>query len=180
MGLVRTCFILSVFLLENINVRFDNGVFRPMVGIPTGTNSAPLVACIHVQCYDDFPSYYLRIKKHLSQWYDDLQSCHWRKEIVMYNVDIIQLGNKHIRRYIYAWKQFLNNTRGRRGHGRMVVGFTTTCAISVYHHWCCEFAYRSGRCVQHYVIKFVSNLRQVGGFLRVFRFHPPIKLTATI
>ena len=23
---------------------------------------------------------------------------------------------------------------------------------------------------QHYVIKFVSNLRQVGGFLRVFRF----------
>jgi hypothetical protein len=35
----------------------------------------------------------------------------------MYNVDIIQLGNKHIRRYIYAWKQFLNNTRGRRGHG---------------------------------------------------------------
>jgi len=24
--------------------------------------------------------------------------------------------------------------RGRRGHDRMVVGFTTTCAISVYHH----------------------------------------------
>ena len=51
----------------NIAIGTDNGVFRPMVGIPTGTNSAPLVACIHVQCYDDFPSYYLRIKKHLSQ-----------------------------------------------------------------------------------------------------------------
>jgi hypothetical protein len=25
------------------------------------------------------------------------------------------------------------------GHGRMVVGFTTTCAISSYHHWSCEF-----------------------------------------
>jgi hypothetical protein len=25
-------------------------------------------------------------------------------------------------------------TRGRRGHGRMVVGFTTTYAISAYHH----------------------------------------------
>jgi hypothetical protein len=31
--------------------------------------------------------------------------------------------------------------------------------------------------IQHYVIK---SLRQVGGFLRVFRFPPPIKLTASI
>jgi hypothetical protein len=30
------------------------------------------------------------------------------------------------------------------------------------------------------VIKFVSDLRQVGGFLRVLQFPPPIKLTATI
>ena len=34
--------------------------------------------------------------------------------------------------------------------------------------------------MQHYAIKFVSDLRQVGGFLRVLRFLPPIKLTATI
>ena len=34
--------------------------------------------------------------------------------------------------------------------------------------------------IQHYVIKFVSDLLQVGGFLRVLRFPPPIKLTATI
>ena len=33
--------------------------------------------------------------------------------------------------------------------------------------------------MQHYVIKFVSELRQVGGFLRVLRFPQPIKLTAT-
>jgi hypothetical protein len=32
------------------------------------------------------------------------------------------------------------------------------------------------RGVQHYVIKFVSDLQQVGGFLRVLRFPPPIKL----
>jgi len=25
-------------------------------------------------------------------------------------------------------------SRGRRGRDRMVVGFTTTCAISAYHH----------------------------------------------
>ena len=34
--------------------------------------------------------------------------------------------------------------------------------------------------IQRYVIKFVSDLRQVGGFLRVLRFPPPIKLTSTI
>jgi hypothetical protein len=34
--------------------------------------------------------------------------------------------------------------------------------------------------IQHYVIKFVSALRQVGGFLMVFWLPPPIKLTATI
>jgi hypothetical protein len=31
--------------------------------------------------------------------------------------------------------------------------------------------------IQHYVIKFVSDLRQVGGYLRLLRFPPPIKLT---
>ena len=34
--------------------------------------------------------------------------------------------------------------------------------------------------IQHYVIQFVSDLRQVGRFLRVLLFPPPIKLTATI
>jgi hypothetical protein len=34
--------------------------------------------------------------------------------------------------------------------------------------------------IQHYEIKFVSELWQVGGFLREIRFPPPIKLTATI
>jgi hypothetical protein len=59
-------------------------------------------------------------------------------------------------------------------------GFTTTYWISAYHHWCCEFESRLGRGVQQYVIKFVIDLWQVGGFLRVFLFPPQIKLTATI
>jgi len=42
----------------------------------------------------------------------------------------------------------------------MAVGFKTTYAISVYH----QFESRSGQGVQHYVIKFVSDLRHVGGF----------------
>jgi hypothetical protein len=64
----------------------------------------------------------------------------------------------------------------------MVVGFKSTCAVSAYHHYRCEFEPRSwrGDSIQHYVIKFVSDLRQVGGFLRVPRFSSPIKLTATI
>ena len=33
--------------------------------------------------------------------------------------------------------------------------------------------------IQLDVIKFISGFRQVGGFLRVLRLHPPIKLRAT-
>jgi hypothetical protein len=34
--------------------------------------------------------------------------------------------------------------------------------------------------IQHNVIKFVNDLRQVSGFLRVLWFPPPIKLKTTI
>ena len=34
--------------------------------------------------------------------------------------------------------------------------------------------------IEHYVINYISELWQVGGFFRVLRFPPPIKLTATI
>ena len=61
---------------------------------------------------------------------------------------------------------------GSRGCDRMVVGFTTTYAIGAYRHWC-GFDSNSGRCVQHYVIKFVNDLQQVSGFLW---FPPSIKL----
>ena len=73
--------------------------------------------------------------------------------------------------------------RGRRGHGRMVVGFTTTYAISVYHHLhvvSSNPTHDEVCSIQYYLIKFVSDLRQVGGFLRVLRFPTPIKLTTTI
>ena len=73
------------------------------------------------------------------------------------------------------------HTKGgvRRGRDRMLVGFTITYAISVYHYKRCEFESRSRKVfsVQHYMIKFVSDLQQVCGFLRVvrvLRFPPPI------
>ena len=47
-----------------------------------------------------------------------------------------------------------------------------------YHHKLCKFESHSGKVhlIQHYVIKFVSDLQQVGGFLRILRFPPPKKL----
>ena len=75
--------------------------------------------------------------------------------------------------------------KGRRGRECMVhvVGFTTTCAISAYHHYkvvCSNPVHGELYSIQHYVIKFVSTLRQVSGFLRIHWFPLPIKLTATI
>jgi hypothetical protein len=51
-----------------------------------------------------------------------------------------------------------------------IVTVNTIEEISDYHHWCCEFESRSGRGVQHYVIKFVNDLRQVSGFLEEILF----------
>jgi hypothetical protein len=60
----------------------------------------------------------------------------------------------------------------------MVVGFTTIYAISTIT--ANVVISNPTQAIQHYVIKFISELRQVGGFLRVLRiwFHPLIKLTA--
>ena len=54
------------------------------------------------------------------------------------------------------------SARCRRRHDRMVVGFKTTYAINTYYHESCEFESHLGveYSIQHYVIKFVSDLRQ--------------------
>jgi len=46
--------------------------------------------------------------------------------------------------------------RGR--HGREVVGFTTTYAISDYHHWYSEFESRSWPVVQHLYNNIVLSM----------------------
>jgi hypothetical protein len=56
----------------------------------------------------------------------------------------------------------LNQWRSSRGHGRMVVGLWVRIPLGE------EYS------IQYYVIKFVSDLRQVGGFLWVLWFPPPI------
>ena len=64
----------------------------------------------------------------------------------------------------------------------MVVRFSTTYAISVYHHYSCEFESTHGdvSSIQYDVINFVSDLRQVSGFLQILQFPPPIKLNDMI
>ena len=59
------------------------------------------------------------------------------------------------------------------GRGRMVVKSTTTYAISTYHHQSLELKSHSGEVYSmlHYVIKFVTDLRQIGCSHRVLRGH---------
>jgi len=61
----------------------------------------------------------------------------------------------------------------------MVVGFTTTLqSASITTKVVSSYPIHGEvYSIQHYVIKFVSDLQQVGAFLR---FPPRIKLTATI
>ena len=41
-----------IFLLDNIYIRFGSKLYRQIVGIPMGTNCAPLVADVFLFCYD--------------------------------------------------------------------------------------------------------------------------------
>jgi hypothetical protein len=86
------------------------------------------------------------------------------------------------------------STSGRRGRDRMVVDLqllmqsvpiTTKIVSSIPVQARCtryKFDSRSGEVysIQHYVIKFVSDLGQVSDFLQAPEFPPPIKLTAII
>ena len=69
--------------------------------------------------------------------------------------------------------------RGHRGRDRMAVRLSTISAITnavvSSNH-----VHGEVYLIQQYVIKFVSDLRQVGGILWLLRFPPPIKVTATI
>ena len=72
---------------------------------------------------------------------------------------VISIGHlvyKYI--FIYAGAIVL---RGRRGHDRILVGFTTTYATSVITNSANDDVYL----ILHYVIMFVSAVWQVCGFM---------------
>ena len=66
--------------------------------------------------------------------------------------------------------------RGLRGRYRLVFGFTTTSANSAYCHKAVNsnHAHCEVYSMQLYVIKFVSDIRQLASFLLVLRFPPLI------
>ena len=69
---------------------------------------------------------------------------------------------------------------GKRGRDRMTVGFTTTMQSVpiITKEVSLNPTHGKVYSIQHYVIKFIIDLQQVGGFLWVLRFPPPIKLTS--
>jgi hypothetical protein len=59
------------------------------------------------------------------------------RELIKYYYYLVLWTNKTIILYYIILYLLLRNRNWRsrrRGHDRMVVGFTTTCAISPYHH----------------------------------------------
>ena len=62
--------------------------------------------------------------------------------------------------------------RPRGGSYRMVAGLTPIYATTKVVSY--NSAHGEVYSIQHYVLKFVIDLRQVGGFVYIFRFPPPI------
>jgi len=84
---------------------------------------------------------------------------------------------------LHIFISFIEINGGRHGRDCMVVGFTTTyiCNQSqITTNVSSNPSHGEVYSIQHNVIKFVSDLWQVGGFLWVLRIHPSIKLTTTI
>ena len=70
-----------IYLLDNIYIRFGTKLYRQIVGIPMGTNCAPLVADLFLFCYErDFMTSVSDVKqaeiieafKSTSRYLDDL------------------------------------------------------------------------------------------------------------
>ena len=88
-----------------------------------------------------FFSYFARIviwkKSSINTYVNDLQSYE------PFLTTCLQIC--HFYYYYYNYEYIFHEHWGRSGPDCMVVGFTITCAIIVYHHWSCEFKPRSWR-----------------------------------
>jgi hypothetical protein len=120
-----------------------------------------------------FKEYTLNTVEMKTKWFSVLLSLFIKLNKILYTVR----GQKSFCTNIFPY--IFHKTTYYQKHSPEVIYCSILVSVKA-ELWCCEFGFRSGRDVQHYVIKFVSDLRQVGGFLRVLRFPPPIKLTATI
>jgi hypothetical protein len=99
---------------------------------------------------------------------------HWiRVEQKWYKICIIEL-KKFFKNFLQASLSKCFWNRLSYGHIVLVFNLCDTKVISS------NPTHGDVYTIQHYMIKFVSDLRQVSGFLSVLRFPPPIELTATI
>ena len=79
--------------MENIYVQFDGMVYQQIVGIPMGTNCAPLIADLFLYCYErDFMSDLQKSKRHdLIDIFNDTSR---------YLDDIFTIDNPELEKYI--------------------------------------------------------------------------------
>ena len=61
------------FLMKNIYVKFEGMVYQRIVGIPIGTNCAPLIADLFLVCYER----YFMSNLHKSKHYDLIDIFNW-------------------------------------------------------------------------------------------------------
>ena len=113
----------------------------------------------------EFDDYFLLTKCTYARWFFGI-----KKDVKIKFKEVIKTITSDLKYRIY-----FKTTSGRRDRDCMVVGFTIpmqSVPITIN-------AVNSNltQAIQHFVIKFVSDLRQVSG---VFRFPQPIKLTPTI
>ena len=93
------------FLMENIYVQFDGMVYQLIVGIPMGTNCAPLIADLFLYCYErDFMSDLQKSKRFdLIDKFNDTSR---------YLDDIVTMDNPEVEKHIpdiYPAELQLNN-----------------------------------------------------------------------
>ena len=81
------------FLIDNIFVEFDDKVYRQVIGIPMGTNCAPLVADLFLYCHEKH-----FMDKLVNSNKTNLIECFNRTS--RYLDDILNLDNPHFHKYI--------------------------------------------------------------------------------
>ena len=83
------------FLLDNLFIKFNGKLFKQMVGIPMGTNCAPLIADIFLFCYER--DFMLNLSK--SNQIDLIQKFNRTSR---YIDDILNMDNPYFEQYIHT------------------------------------------------------------------------------
>jgi hypothetical protein len=71
------------------------------------------------------------------------------RKVFTENIIMVHLTSKSIYSHLHN-EEYSSGCGGSRGCDRVVVRFTTTCAISAYHYLSCEFeTHLLARCTQY-------------------------------